>query len=605
MSNPAESREFRVSGAHEYDYRSPLRWLLSHVLRYPWLPLAVLAGYAGSSTLLSLTSLLIGRIFDTVGAGGVTAGALLGLALTVLAVRGAQGLVNLGATFSVETLAHRLERDVRDELYLNLLGKSQTFHNRQKSGDVMARATGDVQQLNAMFNPGLRLIIEASLSAVVPLVLIATLRLELLIVPLGFMVAFALALRHFNRRIGPIAGSQRWRFGMLNSQVAEVISGIEVVKAYAQEEQELGRFHQHADQYRDLSVKQGRAQAAYLPLLVYGVAFGLAFGHALLLLAAGALSVGQVIAFMGLVMQLRLVTMISGYSFMLIQFGMAGAKRLLELIQAESELDENVDGYAAPIQGAISFEQVSFAYGENPTLKQISFQVQPGETVAIVGQTGSGKSTLTKLINRTYDVGAGRVLVDGVDLRDWSLERLRGQIATIEQEVFLFSRSIAENIAFGAAGATPQQIEAAARIAQAHDFIMGFPDGYDTRVGERGVTLSGGQRQRIALARAFLTDPAILLVDDSTSAVDSATEDQILRAMHAVKANRTTVLITNRLSQIRWADRILVLRDGELIAQGTHEELLAGCATYQLLFAHYGRPALATEAQEWEVAVRG
>ncbi|MFL5804137.1 MAG: ABC transporter ATP-binding protein, partial [Roseiflexaceae bacterium] len=307
------------------------------------------------------------------------------------------------------------------------------------------------------------------------------------------------------------------------------------------------------------------------------------------------------------------------FSFALVQLGLAGATRILELIKAETELDENAGGHAAPIKGAIVFEHVSFGYqndhGPQTTdhrpmgadtgadeeesvvgrrssvvVKDISFEARPGETIAIVGQTGSGKSTLTKLVNRTYDVVAGRVLVDGADVRQWSLESLRSQISTIEQDIFLFSRTIAENIAFGAAGqATRQQIEQAAREAQAHEFISSFPAGYDTMVGERGVTLSGGQRQRIAIARAFLTDPRILILDDSTSAIDSATEDQIQRAMRRILSGRTTLLITHRISQIRWADRILVLRRGELVAQGTHDELLATSEAYRRIFARYER----------------
>jgi ATP-binding cassette subfamily B protein len=218
-------------------------------------------------------------------------------------------------------------------------------------------------------------------------------------------------------------------------------------------------------------------------------------------------------------------------------------------------------------------------------LSDISFHAQPGQTVAIVGQTGSGKSTLTKLLNRTFDATNGRILIDNTDVRDWSLDSLRAQIGTIEQDIFLFSRTIAENIAFGAREeVTHAQIEAAAQQAQAHDFILSFPEGYQTVIGERGVMLSGGQRQRLAIARAFLSDPRILVLDDSTSAIDSNTEDQIQRAMHQILDGRTTLLITHRLSQIRSADQILLMKNGRLLAQGTHEELIAKSKAYRQIF---------------------
>jgi ATP-binding cassette subfamily B protein len=217
-------------------------------------------------------------------------------------------------------------------------------------------------------------------------------------------------------------------------------------------------------------------------------------------------------------------------------------------------------------------------------LENVSFRVKPGQTVAIVGQTGSGKTSLARLVNRTYDVTDGKVLVDGVDVRNWNLENLRRSISIIEQDVFLFSRSIAENIAFGKPGASQQEIEAAARAAQAHEFITAFGDGYNTIIGERGVTLSGGQRQRLALARAFLTDPRILMLDDSTSAIDSATEDRIQQAIYAAARGRTTFIITHRLSQIRWADLILVVRGGRLSASGTHDDLLKTSEAYRRIF---------------------
>jgi ATP-binding cassette subfamily B protein len=293
----------------------------------------------------------------------------------------------------------------------------------------------------------------------------------------------------------------------------------------------------------------------------------------------------EVVTFMGLFGVLRFPTFISIFSFNLVQLGIASAERILEMINTETEMDENEAGNDKPIQGEVIFENVAFGYNASPVLSNVTFKANPGETIAIVGQTGSGKTTMTRLINRIFDVQDGRVLVDGIDVRDWKLESLRSQISTIEQDVFLFSRTIGENIAFGSPGASQEEIERAAREAQAHDFIMSFSQGYETEVGERGVTLSGGQRQRLAIARAFLTDPRILILDDSTSAIDSATEDQIQRAMRRISSQRTSFLITHRLSPIRWADRILVLKKGELVDQGTHEELLSRSDDYRRIFA--------------------
>ena len=606
--------EFTVAGAHQYDTRSSVRWILSHVFRYWWLPLLIVLGNVATSGLYSYSALLVGQAFDLVGGAVGIGGSILGIALLVLAARAGLGLIDLFKFFAVEMLAQSLERDSRDELYTSLLGKSQTFHNRQQVGDIMARATNDVQQLSLMISPGAGLIVESVLYTIVPLIGIASIRFELLLVPVLFLVVFIIALRQYSNQLEPISGALREQFGEANAGLAEAVAGIEVVKGYAQEPQELRRFSKNARAYRDLFVQEGRIKARYLPLLLYGMAYGFAFGHALLLLSAGTLTVGQVVAFMGLMAILAFPTFISLFTFSLVQIGIASAGRILELIKAETELDENSGGTAKAIKGGIRFDHVGFGYDAAsgalgvandsapvvPTalrvadgdliLKNISFEARPGETVAIVGQTGSGKSTLTKLVNRTYDASTGRVLIDGVDVREWSLDSLRSQISTIEQDIFLFSRSIADNIAFGAPEtATRAQIEQAAHEAQAHEFIMNMPEGYDTVVGERGVTLSGGQRQRIAIARAFLTNPRILILDDSTSAIDSATEDEIQKAMRRIMVGRTTLLITHRISQIRWADRILVLKNGELAAHGTHEELLETSEAYQRIFARYGR----------------
>ena len=581
-------REFTVEDEYNYNRSGPVRWIISHVMRYPHLPLATVLMALVSNWLNSQAPLYMGRAFDHVTGADPSAQVLLMLALSVLGFRVGSAAVNVLRSVFSEFIAQLLERDAREELYVSLLGKSLTFHSRQRVGDLMARATEDVRQLNFMFSPGLRLILSSVMSLIIPIATIGTIHRALLIIPLIFVVFLVLTVWHYTRQLNPVAEEQRRQFGEMNAGLAEAISGIEVVKANAQEEQEQRRFSADAGQFRDLFVRQGEIQARYLPLLIYYAALAAAFMHALFLYARGTLTVGNVIAFMGLLGLLQFPTFISIFTFNLVQLGVAGARRILDLIETETELDENIEGVRREMNGEVVFENVSFGYNGNRVLEGISFHARPGETIAIVGQTGSGKTTLTRLINRIYDVREGRVLVDGVDVRDWNLASLRSQVSTIEQDIFLFARSIRENIAFGVDDEVSQdEIERCAREAQAHSFTLDFEQGYDTEVGERGVTLSGGQRQRIAIARAFLTDPRILILDDSTSAIDSATEDEIQAAMHKVQQGRTTFIITHRLSQIRWSDRILVLRRGELVDQGQHEDLIRRCSAYRRIFARY------------------
>jgi len=600
------NREFRLENEKQYDRSGPARWIASHLAKYPWLPAAAILAAVVNNFAASYIQVLIGRGFDLLNSADWATRSLLLLALAVFATAATQALFGLARNSSFEFMAQRVERDGRDELYASLLGKSQTFHNRQRIGDIMARATNDVRTLNVMFSPGLMLITDSLVGLVAPMVLIYQIDPQLLLVPAIFVVLFIITIRGYARRLAPVSEGLRESFGIMNAGLAETVNGIEVVKGSAQERQEGDKFIGNAAVYRDYAVREGEIQARYLPMLVFSVCWGLAFLHAMLLWEGGQLTLGQVVSYVGLFGFLRFPTFVSVFSFQLAQLGIASARRILEMINAETDLDENEGGVIKPIVGKVEFRNLSFGYGTgekdkgsedgssppiSPTpqhvLKGITFTANPGETIAIVGQTGSGKSTLTRLINRIFDAADGQVLVDDVDVRDWNLESLRSQVSTIEQDVFLFSRTIAENIAFGVPGATQADIEHAAREAQAHDFIMSFDKGYETEAGERGVALSGGQRQRIAIARAFLTNPRILILDDSTSAIDSATEDRIQRAMYRISQQRTTFLITHRLSQIRWADRILVLKAGEIVDQGTHEELLEKSTDYRRIFARY------------------
>jgi ATP-binding cassette subfamily B protein len=584
----SSKQEFTVTGEYQYNRSSPTRWIASHILRYKFYATGfILTSLLANVLINAFIPILTGSAFDAVSRGEVGRSLLVSITLALVGVILFGIIMDLSARLSAEILGKRVARDARNEMYLSLLGKSQTFHNRQRVGDIMARASNDMTSLSDMVVPGFDIIFDSFLSIGVVLVSVAFLNIQLLLAPALFVVVFLIALRRYARKLNPISNQMRAQFGTTNAVLNEAVTGIEVVKATAQEEQEKRKFAQNASLYRDYFVKNGQLQGRYLPTLLVAIALVGAFLHALFLVLHQQISIGTLVAYMGLMGILRYPTYLSIWTFSLVQLGVAGSGRILNLMKEETELDENEAGYRAEMHGDLVFDHVTFSYGDAPILKDLSFRAEPGQTVAIVGQTGAGKSTMTKLVNRIYDVDGGRVLIDGMDVRDWNLDSLRSQISTIEQDIFLFSRSVAENIAYGLGKADQTAIEQAAQDAQAHNFILEFKEGYETAIGERGVTLSGGQRQRIAIARALLTDPRILILDDSTSAIDSATEDEIQKAIHRLLQGRTTLLITHRLSQIRWADKILFLRKGELIDQGTHDELMARCPAYRRIFSHY------------------
>jgi ATP-binding cassette subfamily B protein len=583
--------EFVVAHPWNTDQRSPVRWILSHLSRNKLLMLGMAGGALGNAVLASVIPFFTGVAFDAVTTGDANLRLLALAAVGIVVSQTVRGGLQFGRNFASEVLGQRLERGAREELYGSLLGKSMTFHDMHPTGEIMARATNDVRELALMMAPGVNLVFGSGTFLVVPIVSAPAIHPALIWPPLLFTVAYLVSMVFYLRALRPATEAVRQAFGVMNAGLAAAIEGVETVKGTAQEQAETERFEAGARGFRDAFVRQGRVEARFLPLLLLGIAQGAAFWLALSLYRQGALSVGDVVAYMGLISLFGFPVYTSLFAYSQMASGVASARRILELIASETELDRNEAGYDAPMRGGVRFEGVTFRYraeggdpSSRPALDAVSFDLAAGQTLALVGQTGSGKSTVAKLVNRIYDAEAGRVLIDGVDVRAWNLAALRRQISIIEQDIFLFSRTIAENIAFGKPGATQPEIEAAARAAQAHDFILGFPEGYATKVGERGVMLSGGQRQRIALARAFLTGPAVLILDDSTSAIDSATEDQIQRAIEHATRGRTTILITHRLSQIRWADKIVVLRRGRVVAAGSHEELMAQSQAYQDLF---------------------
>ncbi|MFX0059920.1 MAG: ABC transporter ATP-binding protein [Candidatus Heimdallarchaeota archaeon] len=566
--------------------KGTLRWILSHIFHgsNKIFIFIVLFTTVFASILNSAITVNIGFAVEEFINANLTSIALYTIIILVLGL--ITPIFRLVNFILREVLAQRLERDTRKEFYTNLLGKSQSFHEKQKIGELMARATDDVRMLNFLISPAISLIFESFTALIIPIFFIIIFYpIQLIIEPIIFTILFLIELRSYNRKLSPVTGKLRMNFGILNANLNETLSGIEVVKASTQEENELKKYLEIAKNYKDAFIEQGKIQAKYLPILFLALTITIGLTHSLILFNAGLMNIGQIISYLALVGLLSFPTFISIFVFAIVRLAGSSAQRLLEMMNQETEIDENISGIERELKGTIKFVNVSFHYPDSKksVLKNLSFEVKAGQTVAIVGTTGSGKTTLTKLISRLYDVSEGKILVDDIDIRNYALKSLRDQISYIEQDVFLFSFSIFDNVSFGRTSSMVKVIEAA-KQAQAHEFISDLPEGYASEIGERGVQLSGGERQRIAIARAFLSDPKILILDDSTSAIDSNTEDRIQYAIKNILKNRTTFLITHRLSQIRWADLIIVLKDGKIEAKGNHKELLKISEEYRKIF---------------------
>ena len=577
--------EFSLPFKYKTWRSSPIKWVAGHAL-YHW-PVFLLAliGAIGNAVLAAVPAVEFGRVFTNLTSGEPSTDLFLRSAALIGITQLIRGLSQFMRNFGFEVTAQMIERDVREEFYISLLGKSMTFHSLQSIGDLMARATNDIREVNYIFSPGINMVFGSLIFLFIPLSIGASIHPALLVTPILFIITYFLSIWHFLKILKPVTIEVRSSFGRMNSRLAEDIDGIETVKAAAQEENEISLFRRNTQAYRDATIKQGDIEARFLPLLLLALAMGFGLLHALILARQGQIELGSVVSYFSALSMLGFPTNTSIRSYSMISSGLAGAQRLLNVMNAENILDENTDGHVSRIQGKVELKNVSFAYEEGKlALAELYFLVEPGKTVAIVGQTGSGKTSLIRLINRTYDPEVGQVLIDGIDLRQWKLDSLRSQISIIEQDIFLFSKTVAENIAFGKPDATMEEIILAAQNAQADGFINELEDGYNTVIGERGTTLSGGQRQRLALARAFLTDPRILILDDSTSAIDSQTEDEIQRAIKTASTGRTTFIITHRLSQIRWADLIIVMRKGRISAVGNHEDLMKTSPAYQAIF---------------------
>jgi ATP-binding cassette subfamily B protein len=504
------------------------------------------------------------------------------------------GLVRAGLMAGRRLISGRqalaIEYDLRDELYAHLLALSFGFYDRSQTGQLMSRATIDLQSVRFFLGYGLIFFAQHVVTIAVVTVVLFLYSWQLALVALAITPAIVATAYRYSRVSHPVLRDVQQKLADVATVAEESIVGVHVVKSFAQEAHREERFAAAADSVFHQTVRANRQRALYVPLLTF---LPLVAQAAVLLVAgrmvvSGTLTLGAFFAFNVLfsmfTMPLRMLGMWIGQA----QRAVAAGERIFEVLDEPEEVGDRPDARALdPGPGAIRFDGVDFGYDPSLlVLQDIDLEIEPGRTVALIGRTGSGKTTLAALVPRFYDTTAGRVLVDGVDVREVKRRSLRHEIGVISQDPFLFSASVRDNIAFGLPDAPQDAVEAAARAAQAHEFIEELPQGYDTVVGERGITLSGGQRQRIAIARALLIDPRILILDDATASVDATTESRIRAGLREVMRDRTTIIIAHRLSTIALADEVVVLDHGRIAARGTQAELLEESALYREIHEH-------------------
>jgi ABC-type multidrug transport system fused ATPase/permease subunit len=517
-------------------------------------------------------------------------GAILPLALAIVGA----GVLRLGLTVVRRLIAGRVsvavEFDLRERFYRHLQALELGFFDRQQTGQLMSRATVDLQSIRFFLGYGLIFLTQNALTLAFASVVMFAIKpwlAALALLPVPFVVLSAM---RYNRRSRPAVQEIQQRLAELTAEVEESISGIRIVKAFARERYMLGRFRHSVLRVFDQNIYSTRLQAFYSPLLGFLPSLGLAV---VLLIGGrevinGSLSLGDFTAFYTYLIMLTTPMRLLGMSLGMAQRAVASGNRLFEILDRAPRIESKPGAPALPDgHGRVELDRVSLAYnGGQPALEDVDLAVEAGRTVALVGPTGSGKTSLVALLARLYDPSRGSVRIDGADLRAVDLRSLRSQVAFVADESFLFSATVAENIAYAKPGATREEIEVAARRAQAHGFIAQFPEGYDTLVGERGLTLSGGQRQRMAIARALLADPRILILDDATSSVDARTEAAIKRGLREALAGRTTFIVAHRMSTISLADEVVVMDGGRIVDRGTHDELLERCPLYAEIAEH-------------------
>ncbi len=573
-------------------------WRALGYLRPYWRLTAV-----GYITLLAVTGLtltipqLIRRAVDQ-GIRGQDTRTLAAMVLAVLGLALLRGLLNFAQGRATEVASQGVAYDLRNALYRKLSALSFSYHDRAQVGQLLSRAIQDVDRIRFVTGRAFLRLAEGLVLFIGTTIVLLAMNPLLAVLALGTMPLLAQRASYVSRRLRPLSLAVQQQLAVLTTRLEQNLRGARIVKAFAQEEAEIARFERENTRWFQLSVAAARLQALNTPLLDLianlGTVFIIWYGGTLVV--RGSLTLGELVAFSTYLGQLFIPVRRLGLILPALAMAAAAGERVFEILDAQSEVTDAPDAIPLPpVRGHVRFEHVSFSYfGRHKVLDDVSFEALPGQVVALLGPTGSGKSTIINLIPRFYDPTSGRITVDDYDIRRVKLSTLRNQVGIVLQETALFATTIRENIAFGWPDASEEEIIAAAQAAQAHDFIMALPQGYDTYVGERGVTLSGGQKQRVAIARALLRDPRILILDDATASVDTETEQLIQQALARLMVGRTSFVIAQRLSTVRRADLILVLERGRIAASGTHAELLRTSELYAQIYHRQLKPQAAS-----------
>ena len=569
--------------------------VLSYLKRYWLLETLVILCLLGVTATNIVVPLLIRIIIDDVIIQS-NYNLLLTITLAILTVTALRGFLTFAWRYSTEYIAQKAVYNVRNQIYEALQRQTFTFYDKMPTGELMSRVTSDVDMIRGFLAWGFPQFISIIAMFIGVFAITTSISWKLTILALSTAPIVAITALRFSRKIRPVFTIGQEKLANISAVLQENITGVKVVRAFAKEDQEEHKFLEKGKDYFNTNLKAAKLRAIHIPLmeLMSGIGVVLILLYGGIQTISGEITIGTLVLFNSYLLLLLMPMRFIGFITSFIQRALAGAKRIFEVVDAVPEIkDKPGSKQLGSTKGHVKFENVCFSYGHEPVLKNVTFEAKPGETVALLGATGSGKSSIISLIPRFYDATEGKLTLDDVDVRNIKIKSLRKHIGIVHQETFLFSTTIKENIAYGMPNATMQDIINAAKAAEAHDFITSFPESYNTLIGERGSTLSGGQRQRVAIARALLKNPAILILDDSTSSVDIETEYQIQKALQALLKNRTTFVITQRLSTIKNAHKIIVLDSGEIAETGTHEELVQKSGLYKRIY----ETQLATQAK--------